>query len=60
MCVGPRAEMAGDRAHARGTEVNSSGCVQGWGTNWCRVDIGGKPGYVNEVVLNRSGALFAP
>jgi uncharacterized protein YraI len=43
-----------------GTEVNSSGCVQGWGTNWCRVDIGGKPGYVNEVVLNRSGALFAP
>jgi uncharacterized protein YraI len=43
-----------------GTEVNSSGCVQGWGTNWRRVDIGGRPGYVNEVALNRSGALFAP
>ncbi len=43
-----------------GTQVDSSGCVQGWGHNWCQVDVGGKNGYVSELALNRSGALFAP
>jgi uncharacterized protein YraI len=43
-----------------GTQVDSSGCVQGWGHNWCQVTIGGKTGYVSELVLNRAGALFAP
>ena len=43
-----------------GTQVDSLGCVKGWRHSWCRVDVGGRTGYVNELVLNRAGALFVP
>jgi len=41
-------------------QVDSSGCAQGWARNWREVNVGGGTGRVVELVLNRSGALFAP
>jgi uncharacterized protein YraI len=41
------------------TTVNQGGCVYGWGpTRWCKVNSGGRVGYVLENQLTRQDAIF--
>jgi uncharacterized protein YraI len=41
-----------------GSAVNVLSCTGGWLYRWCKVDVAGTTGYVNNLLLKRQGALF--
>jgi len=41
------------------TPVDVAHCTQGWLFGWCKVTYEGQTGYVNSVLLQRQGAVYA-